>query len=374
MTILTAIGLTSGASLSGVEAALLKTDGEQGVEIVAHHIHPYDRDMKILLNRAAKAAGEGRDGAADIGKAAGELTNAHVVAVEELLGEAGLKRTMIDVIGFHGHTILHRPRRSPDAVGRTWQIGDGRVLAEETKIDVVSDFRTADVEEGGEGDPVSSTYLAARIAALEPDGAVGVIDLGAIAKILFVPLGGGPLDLLAFDSGPGLSLVDEWVGLKTGASGDADGALARSGKVHSDILRLMLLNPYIRRKPPKKFDRSDIRIDPALDLSAADGAATLTAFTAAAIRSSLAHLPCEPHDWIVTGRGRRNPAMMDAIRAALGGELHEADSLGWRADMLDAESAAFLAVRCLRKLPLTYPGTTRAPRPVRGGVYHRAPV
>ena len=144
MTILTAIGLTSGASLSGVEAALLKTDGEQGVEIVAHHIHPYDRDMKILLNRAAKAAGEGRDGAADIGKAAGELTNAHVVAVEELLGEAGLKRTMIDVIGFHGHTILHRPRRSPDAVGRTWQIGDGRVglrRAIGQKVGLVAAFR-----------------------------------------------------------------------------------------------------------------------------------------------------------------------------------------------------------------------------------------
>jgi len=374
MTVLTAIGLMSGASADGVSGAILKTDGESAVDIIAHRFHAYDRDMKIVLHRAAKAAGEGRDGAADIGKAAGELTNAHVVAVEELLDAASLKRTAIDVIGFHGHTVLHKPQRSPETAGRTWQIGDGRALAEETKIDVVCDFRSVDIAEGGEGDPLTPVYLAARVRDLEPDGDVGVIDLAAAARIVFIPREGGPLDLLSFDCGPGLALLDEWMALKTGAVSDEDGATARSGKVHSDILRLMLLNPYIRRKPPKALDWFSFKLDPALHLSIEDGAATLTAFTAAAIRASAALLPSAPNDWIVTGAGRRNAAMMEAIRKALDAEVHDADSLGWRADALDAECAAFLAVRSLRKLPLTYPKTTRAPRPVRGGIHHRAPV
>ncbi len=151
MTVLTAIGLMSGTSLDGVDAAILRTDGEDVIEHGASHFFPYSRDLKVFIRRAIKAALEGRDGAADIGKAAGEVTAAHAVAVVDLLEKAGMKRSGIDVIGFHGQTILHLPRRSPESMGRSWQIGDGKTLAEETKIDVVSDFRSADMAEGGEG-------------------------------------------------------------------------------------------------------------------------------------------------------------------------------------------------------------------------------
>ena len=373
---LTAIGLTSGASLRGVDAALLATDGEGRIEPGASLHVPYGRDMKIWLRRAVKAAAEGRDGAADIGKAAGEVTLAHVAAVEALLDKAGVRRKDVDVIGFHGRTILHRPARGAGSIGRTWQIGDGAVMAEETKIDVVSGFRLADVGAGGEGAPLTPVYHGARVPALAepPQGPVGVIELGEAATVTFVPREARGIDLMAFDSGPGLGLADEWTAVATGAPMDADGAFARGGRVHTDVLRMMLLNPYLRRRPPKALGRHDFRLDPLRGLTPEDGAATLTAFTGACIRQSQRFLPEPPALWIVCGDGRRNAAMMEALSQALEAPVATAEEAGWRGDDLEAECFAYLAVRSLKKLPLSYPKTTRVPAPLCGGVFHRAPL
>lgn len=374
MSILTAIGLMSGTSLDGVDAAILRTDGEHFLEAgPALHI-PYSRDRKIIIRRAIKAALEGRDGATDVGKAAAEVTIAHAEAVEAILEKSGLKRTAVDVVGFHGQTILHRPSRSPESTGRTWQIGDGRLLADEVRIDVVCDFRSNDVAAGGEGAPLAPVYHHALAAALGRPHALGVINIGGVANITFAPPGGKPSDLVAFDCGPGNGLVDQWMELKTGQAMDTDGALARTGAVHTEVLRMMLLNPYLRRKPPKSLDRYDFKLEPILGLSTSDGAATLTAFTAACVRASAPLLPTPPGEWIVVGGGRRNPALMEALGKALDAPVLAAEEVGWRGDDLEAECFAYLAVRSLRKLPLSYPKTTRAPRPMLGGVHFRTPL
>lgn len=375
---LTAIGLTSGPALDGIDAALLKTDGELAVEPGPVLHFPFDRDLRVALRRAIKAAFEGRDGAADIGKAAGELTAVHVEAVEGFLDKTGLKRDAIDVVGFHGQTILHRPAHAPGELGRSWQIGDGAVLARETRIDVVCDFRSADIAAGGEGAPLRPVYHWALVNSardtLGCDGPVGVVDLGGAVNVTYVAPGSRPIDLVAFDSGPGNALINEWVELKTGEATDADGALARKGAVHTDILRMMLLNPYMRRHPPKSLDRYDFKLDPVLNLSTADGAATLTAFAAACVRASDRFLPAAPQLWILSGGGRRNPALVEAIEKAVSAPAIKAEDAGWRGDDLEAESIAYLAVRSLKKLPLSYPRTTRVARPMPGGVFHRAPL
>lgn len=373
---LTAIGLMSGTSLDGIDAAILITDGEDAVEAgPAIHV-PYTRDLKIWTRRAIKAALEGRDGASEIGKAAGEVTLAHIQAVEKLLEEAGVKRTDIDVIGFHGQTILHRPSRDPAVAGRTWQLGDGRVLADETRIDVVCDFRAADVAAGGEGAPFAPVYHRALLAAMAepPQCAVGVINLGGVSNVTYAPENARASDLIAYDCGPGNGLVDEWVELKTGEPMDKDGAMALAGEVNEEALRMMLLAPYLRRQPPKSLDRYDFKLDHVKKLSPEDGAATLTAFTAACIRDSVKFLPEPPGGWIVCGGGRHNPAMMAALKDMLDAPVVTAEEAGWRGDDLEAECFAYLAVRSLKKLPLSYPKTTRVPVPMKGGVYHRAPV
>lgn len=373
---LTALGMMSGTSLDGIDLALVATDGEDQVEPGPVLHVPYDRDLKIFVRRAIKAALEGRDGAADIGKAAGEVTLAHIKAVEKFLETEGIKRTDIDVIGFHGQTILHRPAVDRDSVGRTWQIGDGKTLADDTRIDVVSDFRSADIAAGGEGAPFAPIYHHALVASLtdKPACAVGVLNLGGVSNVTYVPENARAIDLVAFDCGPGNGLVDEWMELKTGEAMDVDGAMALAGEVNEEALRMMLLHPYLRRQPPKSLDRYDFNMDQVLKLTPEDGAATLTAFTAACIAQSEKFLPEPPGGYIVCGGGRRNPAMMKALSDRLEADVVPAEGAGWRGDDLEAECFAYLAVRSLKKLPLSYPGTTRVPHPVCGGVYHRKPV
>ncbi len=373
---LTAIGLMSGTSLDGIDAAIITTDGENVVETGAVMHQPYSRDLKIWVRRAIKAALEGRDGAAEIGKAAGEVTYAHVRVVEDIIKQAGLTRQNIDVIGFHGQTILHRPPRDGGSVGRTWQLGDGRVLADEVRIDVVGDFRKADVAAGGEGAPFAPIYHRALVAAMTPPRhhAVGVINLGGVSNISYVPRGARGIDLVAFDCGPGNGLVDEWVELKTGEPMDEGGKLASAGEVNDELLRMMLLAPYLRRHPPKSLDRYDFKLDPVMKLTPEDGAATLTAFTAACIEKSERFLPEPVGEWIVCGGGRHNPAMMGALGERLRAPVKSAEDAGWRGDDLEAECFAYLAVRSLKKLPLSFPNTTRAPAPMRGGVFYRSPI
>lgn len=373
---LTALGLMSGTSLDGVDLALIRTDGERRVEAgPAFHV-PYDRDLKIFVRRAIKAALEGRDGAADIGKAAGEVTSAHIAAIEMFLDREGIKRTDIDVVGFHGQTILHRPPVDSDARGRTWQIGDGATLAEEIKIDAVSDFRAADMAAGGEGAPFAPIYHWALAGAAPPplEGAVAVLNLGGVANMTYIPADAKPTDIVAFDCGPGNGLVDEWAELKTGEPFDRDGALARSGNVDDEALRMMLLHPYLRRRPPKSLDRYDFKLDHVLKLTPEDGAATLTAFTAECVARAAAFFPEAPASWIVCGGGRRNPALMEALGHALSAPVMPAEDAGWRGDDLEAECFAYLAVRSLKKLPLSFPRTTRVPAPTLGGRFHRAPM
>ncbi|MEM9013902.1 MAG: anhydro-N-acetylmuramic acid kinase [Pseudomonadota bacterium] len=372
---LTAIGLMSGTSLDGIDAALIKTDGRETVEFGPSITAPYSRDLKIWIRRAIKAALEGRDGAADIGKAAGEVTLAHVDAVEALLRKAAIKRTDVDVIGFHGQTILHRPSRADVSNGRTWQIGDGDVLAKDTRIDVVSNFRAADVSAGGEGAPFAPIYHRALTKKDEKLGdlTVGVLNLGGVSNLTFIPPSNKETDLIAFDCGPGNGLLDEWMEFKTGEAMDRNGAAARNGNVHTDILRTMLLHPYLRRKPPKSIDRYDFKWDAIRGLTTEDGAATLTAFTAACVRQSADFLPAAPDRWIVCGGGRRNPAMMEALSKAMSAPVMPAEEVDWRGDDLEAECFAYLAVRSLKKLPLSFPKTTRVPMPMLGGEFHRAP-
>ena len=366
----------SGTSLDGIDAAVLITDGEDVVDVgPALHI-PYKRDLKVWVRRAIKAAIEGRDSAAEIGKASGEITIAHVQAVEALLEKSRLKSTDVDVIGFHGQTIFHRSASDSESIGRTWQIGDGRVLAEETRIDVVSDFREADVVVGGEGAPLAPIYHRARVVAMAepPQCAVGVVNLGGVSNLTYVPEGARGIDLVAFDCGPGNGLLDEWIELKTGAAMDKDGAMARAGTVNDEALRLMLLSPYLRRTPPKSLDRYDFKLDHVMKLTPEDGAATLTAFTAACIAQSQRFLPEPPGGWIICGGGRHNRAMMDALATALDAPVVAAEEAGWRGDDLEAECFGYLAVRSLRGLPLSYPKTTRVPVPTKGGIFHRSPV
>ncbi len=343
----------SGTSLDGIDAALLTTDGAALVRPGARATVPYEPALRARL-------GESLGGRGDIAALERDVTRAHAAAAAALLDAAGVAAGAVDVIGFHGHTIDHRPDES-----LTWQIGDGALLTELTGIDVVCDFRSRDVAAGGQGAPLAPLYHAALADGLERP--LAVLNIGGVANVTW--LGGGGA-LMAFDTGPGCALLDDWVRRHAGAAFDAEGGLARRGEADESVIGRLLGHPYFDRPPPKSLDRGAFA-GLADGLSAADGAATLTACTAAAVAAARAHLPAPPERWLVTGGGRRNPALMEALRALLGAPVAAVEELGWDGDALEAQAFAYLAVRSLRRFPITLPATTGAPRPLTGGALHR---
>lgn len=351
----TAVGLMSGTSLDGVDAALLRTDGVR-VERTGPSIElPYDPQTRALLRAALGGRG-------DVPAAERALTLRHAEAVARLLETAGLTAAAVDVIGFHGQTLVHRPDE-----GLTWQIGDGALLAELTGIDVVNDFRRRDMAAGGQGAPLVPLYHAALAAGIDAEPPIAVLNIGGVANLTWM----AGDRIVAFDTGPGGALLDDWVLQRTGAAFDRDGALARAGRADMARVDAALAHPYFARPGPKSLDRDAFAID-LEGLSDADGAATLVAFTTAAVARAVDHLPQPPTRWLLTGGGRHNATLRMALAARLNVEIALAEDAGWNGDAMEAEAFAFLAVRSLAGLPLSLPETTGAKAPTTGGALHRA--
>lgn len=361
-----AIGLMSGTSVDGIDAALIETDGLAAVRSLGFVGRDYSDGDRALLLAAAEAAMAMAAPAMTGAMAAAEtlLTQRHAEAVAALLQETGVAAGDVAVVGYHGQTVAHRPDR-----GWTWQLGDGAALAAACGIDVVFDLRSADVAAGGQGAPLLPVYHRALAGALEKP--VAVLNLGGVGNVTFVGADG---ELVAFDTGPANGLVDFWVAAETGARFDADGALASAGKVDEAVLTAMLDHPYFDQPPPKSLDRNDFTIQPARGLAVADGAATLTAFTAASVAEGMRLLPEAPRRLLVAGGGRRNPTMLRMIAERTGLTPEPTETLGWNGDAVEAEGFAYMAVRRLKGLPISFPGTTGAPAPMTGGRLARAPV
>ena len=359
------IGLMSGTSLDGIDAALLDTDGVDVARPGEALTLPYDEETRNMLRDALRAAPLVPAGApvpAVIRDAEHQLTYAHAVAVKTLLDEAGLKPDDVSLIGFHGQTILHRPGEH-----RTWQIGDGTRLARMTGIDVVNDFRSADVAAGGQGAPLMPLYHAVLARAAGVEGPVVVVNIGGVAQVTYID---GDL-VLAFDTGPGNAPIDDWMLARSGEALDMNGDAARRGQVDQALLDRMLAHDFFGITPPKSLDRQDFGISIVKDLSLEDGAATLTAFTAGALAAARAHFPKPAKNWIVSGGGRHNLALMDQLQSKLGTRVINADELGWRGDSVEAEGFAYLAARSRAGLPLSFPTTTGVTAPLTGGRLHK---
>ena len=356
---LKALGLMSGTSLDGVDAALIDTDGTNIFSFGPSLTVPYPEEMRALLRSVFGGTGP----VADAERA---MTLFHADVVRALLDDAGMSRADIDIIGFHGQTILHRPEE-----GRTWQIGDGALLARETGISVVCDFRSADVAAGGQGAPLVPLFHAALCRSF--DKPLAVLNLGGVGNVTYIGKQDG--DLLAFDTGPANAPLDDWMRRHTGKTYDQDGGFAATGRIEEAAVAAFLADDYFERLPPKSLDRDDFRLTLDLltrSLKPADGAATLSAMVAGAVLMAQTHFPEPVHRWIVCGGGRHNKTLMAGLAAILSpATVENADSLGWNGDALEAQAFGFLAVRSLHGMPLSVPGTTGVPEPTPGGVLFR---
>lgn len=360
-----ALGLMSGTSYDAVDVAVIATDGEAAVTVLDGATVAFADEERALIARAtedARAWGfEGEEPAA-FRPAAIAVTAAHARAVAVFL--AARPELCPEIVGFHGQTVLHRP--PANRPGATRQLGDGQALADVLGLPVVFDFRREDVAAGGQGAPLAPVYHWAlgRAAGLGPGDAV--VNLGGVANITF--LTDAPEDLLAFDTGPANGLLDQWVEAHGAGSCDQDGAFARAGRVDAAALAALMDHRHFDLPPPKSLDRYAFALAPLEGLGLEDGCATLTAFTAESLARALAFAPAPVARLIVAGGGAANPALMAAI-AARSPDLAvvAAGDVGWRADTLEAELMAYLAVRSVRGLPLSFPKTTGVPAPQTGG-------
>ncbi len=352
------LGMMSGTSLDGVDAALIETDGQTvtGRGGVGERAYPPSlrRRLRALLERASEL--DEQDG--ELRAVERLLTLEHVRLARDLCAAAPVRPV---AIGFHGQTILHRPEE-----GRSWQIGDAALLARECDLLVVSAFRTADVKAGGQGAPLVPVYHAALCAAYEKP--LAVVNIGGVSNVTWI---GGKDELLAFDCGPGNALIDDWMAAHGHPPVDRDGRMAAAGRADTAWVSGIMGRDYFSAKPPKSLDRNDFANPDHPRWSLEDGAASLTLLTVRAIAAAAAHFPAMPLRWVICGGGRHNRTMMAMLREHLPGEVIGADEWGWRGDMLEAEAFAFLTARHLRGLPLSFPGTTGVPRPMPGGVLFR---
>jgi anhydro-N-acetylmuramic acid kinase len=289
---------------------------------------------------------------------------AHAEAVAAFTAQHHITRENIDIVGFHGQTVLHRPAQK-----MTVQIGDATALARAIHIPVMHDFRAADVAAGGQGAPFVPVYHRALAQSLQREGPLVVVNIGGVSNITYID---GADTLIACDTGPGNALLDDFMFRTMGRPFDCEGRLAAQGAVDEAWVARALQHPFFAAPPPKSLDRNDFASLELHDVSPADGAATLTAFTVAAIARILPLLPKPPRSWIVAGGGARNHTMLRMLRERVGpATVEAADALGWSADAIEAQAFGFLAARGLKGLPLSYPATTGVPIPMTGGVIAR---
>ncbi len=362
--VLKAIGLMSGTSMDGIDVALIETDGEDVVRPGANSTTPYSSEQRDQIAHALNEALTLSDRVqrpSAVATAERMITEAHVAAVKHFLNEQDLRVDEIGLVGFHGQTVLHRP-----AERLTVQIGSGQELAQACGMRVVADMRAADVAAGGQGAPLVPVYHRA-LASDVPASPVVFVNIGGVSNVTFVGTDGA---LLAFDTGPGNALIDDWVSKHSAQTVDEGGKFASVGRnqFSARALDAALSNPYFESKPPKSLDRNH---DWGFDLEGMPletGAALLTDFTAASIARGAEWFPATPEDWVICGGGRHNGELVRLLRERLGGKVSVAEDHGFDGDAIEAQAFAYLAVRSLRGLPLTYPGTTGCPEPMSGGV------
>jgi anhydro-N-acetylmuramic acid kinase len=363
MAVTRAIGLMSGTSLDGADVALVETDGDRIERLGPTGYRAYGDQERALLRAALSDAvriSSRSDRPGRCGEAEQLITRVHAEAVEEFLREQQISPDAVDVIGFHGQTVLHRPEAR-----LTVQLGDGKALARQLRTPVVYDFRAADMDAGGQGAPLVPVFHRALADAAGLERPVAVLNLGGVANATLI---GSDGQLVAFDTGPGNALIDDWMRERTGQTFDEDGRSAARGRADEDLVTRLLGDPFFEEAPPKSLDRNRFSHQLVARHNIEDGAATLAAFTARAVGRAVAFMPEAPKRWIVAGGGARNRELLRLLSEQLAAPLVIADAIGWSAAFLEAQAFAYLAVRSLKGLPLTFPGTTGVATPMTGGV------
>ena len=373
--IYTAMGLMSGTSLDGVDVSIIKSDGDREFSSILDSYFEYDQDLieKILKIREKITNPEGLNRYLDeIKSLEREITLFHVKAVNETLQ---MSKSNVDLIGFHGQTIFHDPEKKI-----TKQLGDGRLLSQLIKKKVVYNFRQNDLKNGGQGAPLTPIFhntLANKLnEKFNLKFPINILNIGGISNITCT------VDwkdsecknkILAYDIGPGNCLIDEWIRKNSKKKYDKDGFLASSGKTDKLIFNQALENFTENSSYKKSLDVNDFDVFFAKGLSLENGAATITDFTAKLIADGMNYAHGKDHPniykWLVCGGGRKNKYLLQSIKNNFEKiSIDPIDQYEINGDFVESQAFAFLAIRSLEGMPISFPSTTRCKDSITGGV------
>lgn len=364
------IGLMSGTSVDAVDAILVTIQSEAPLRVLATHSHPVPGDTRAAIEALMRPDDDELDRIGELSVAVGHL---FADAAMALLARSGVEAQQVRAIGSHGQTIRHRPQAHfPFSL----QIGDPAVIAERTGITTVADFRARDIAAGGQGAPLAPAFHAWAFRSPERERVIA--NIGGIANITVLP--SDPADAVTgFDTGPGNTLLDQWIRRHRDQRHDDSGAWAASGALCEQLLAALLTDPYFHQRPPKSTGREYFNLA-WLDrivtrgfaaLSATDVQTTLTHLTASSIATAIDEFAPRAEEVFVCGGGGHNRFLMETLAALLAGRrVATTAEIGVAPDWVEAGAFAWLAHQAMEGGTGNLPSVTGARHAtVLGGIY-----
>mgnify|MGYP006165188627 CR=1 FL=1 len=362
--LITAIGLMSGTSCDGIDASIIKSDGEDELSLIGDFFLPYEEKTRIRIRTFKEKIDKvldlqaNKNEIADLEK---EITLLHFKATNLLLEKLKIDKSKIDLIGLHGHTIFHSFNYK-----KTKQLGDGKALSELMDLNVIYDFRENDLKNGGQGAPLVPIFHKLLKKKFKLKGPVVFINIGGISNLTYLDNNN---EMISFDSGPGNCLIDKYLQLKSNGKTQFDkkGEIAFKGQVDKNILDTYLSNPYYESLPPKSLDVNDFNLSSVRGLNLENTITTLSELTALTIVNSLNFFSHKPHKIILCGGGRKNDYIYDRVKKISNTSTINIDNYKINGDFIESQAFAYLAIRSFFKKPISFPKTTGVLKPMTGG-------
>ena len=360
------LGLMSGTSVDGIDASIILSNGENNLEIIDNHYIKYKDSFKSKIEKFIYKINNREDLNNNIdlySQIKKDITLEHAKISKDIIKKN--KKINIDLVGFHGQTILHKP-----SDGYSIQVGDPNLLSNLLKKDIYFDFRSLDIKNGGEGAPVTPIYHKLLYKKINIDNEIIFLNIGGISNLTYV---NQKDSLISFDTGPGNCIIDNWIKHNSLENFDKNGENAFLGKVDKNILLSVLDSDFASSKINKSLDIKDFDISFARGLSLSDGAATITCLTSYLIADKINNFinreikskkNCK---LILCGGGRKNTYLTNELKKLINVEIINIDQFNIDGDFIESQAFAFLAIRSYFGLPISFPSTTNCKEPSVGG-------
>ena len=350
-----AIGVMSGTSFDGIDISLISSDGKKYFKPIISSFYKFSSKIRQKLFQISSNFNKNQYKIGLLGTLEQEITYEYLKAIKSFISKYKLKE--IDLIGIHGQTIFHNPKKKISL-----QLCNSNFLYNELKIKVVSDFRQNDLKFGGEGAPLVPIFHRMLINHLDIKGNIIFINLGGISNLTYIPSRGR---LIAYDTGPGMTLLDQYVYLKKKKRFDSNGSFSLKGKTDQKVLKLVLRDEYFNKRYPKSLDKLYFSLKPFEKLNFFDACATISSFTGKSILREISQFKVDKV--VISGGGIKNRHIFNILKKTLKSKLCIIDDFKLDKDFIESQAFAYLAIRRLKNLTISYPGTTGVSHPISGG-------